>query len=184
MGDKEVLGVSVATILRYLALIVVLVGLGFTGTFAVTVAGWQAIGANVFRGLLLTLFFSSVLYGISYLLQVGSDTATIFGIKISTLLRYLAIVVFIVGILYAVFSGMAAAVAAATGWVVNSNILYGLLLTISMAAILYGASYIFAEEAKAGVSNTSASPKTGAKAKGKTKAAVTPEQEPNSIKES
>lgn len=167
MSNKELFGVPVVTILRYLALAVVLIGLAYTGTYAITAAGWQAIGANVFRGLLLTLFFSSILYGISYIIQATGDTVVIWGIKISSLLRYFAIIATIIGLLFAIFSGLAASASAAAGWLVTSNILYGLLLTIAFAAIIYAVSSVFGEsdktpKKKAGTKSTAESTETPA----------------------
>jgi len=166
MSNKELFGVPVVTILRYLALVVVLIGLAYTGTYAVTAAGWQAIGANVFHGLLLTLFFSSILYGISYIIQAAGDTVVIWGIKISSLLRYFAIIATIIGLLFAIFSGLAASADAEAGWKVTSNILYGLLLTIALAAILYAVSSVFGD--------TDKEPKKKAETKPKAKPTATP----------
>ncbi|MBT7081831.1 MAG: hypothetical protein HN929_10250 [Chloroflexi bacterium] len=143
MENKDLFGVSVVTLLRFLALFVILIGLAYTAAFAAASAGGWAIYSSVFGGLLLTLFLSTVIYAISYVIEAAGNAKTVFGLRISEFLRYISILTILVGVAYAVFNG----IQVVGGWAVTSNIFFGLLLSIGFASILYGTSYIFASKA-------------------------------------
>ena len=135
--------ISIVSLLRYLAIAVAVFGIIYAILEGVAAVGGVAATAAVFWGLLLTAFFGVALYGLSYLVQATGETSTIFGISIVTLLRYVAIAVIVIGLIYLVFNAIAVGGVGAA-----SAVFWGLLWTTFAAAVLYALSCLLSAKTK------------------------------------
>jgi len=148
MNDKNsvALNINLVSLLRWLALVVVVVNFGLAIYLAVIVRilGGTLSAASFFTIFLSLAWVSTILYALSYIVSEDNDMMTVFNISITQLLRYMMIVVLALGLIAIILWGAVLANFGGGGNVVS--VLGDLLSTLVAVVILYALSYILSKK--------------------------------------
>ena len=133
--------IKLSTLLRWLALVVVIVNLAVAIVVTVAVSGTGGVfsTATFFYELFVFTTISAILYALSYIVSKDGDIKTVFGLSIVHLLRYMIVALLIVGLIMIVLWSIA--IPGGGGGTVGS-FLKSLLYTVVAIIILYTLSYI------------------------------------------
>ena len=133
-GDYlEIPKMSLVSILRWLAVSYVVLGIGATIVFSL--GAGIGVPAIVFTGLKNITFIAMLLYAVSFTRPMISDMKTRFGVSIHKMLRYTIIGIMILGLLELIFNIVAAAVLGTAFFIYS--IFVGILITIVATIVFY-----------------------------------------------
>jgi len=148
MNDKNsvVLNINLVSLLRWLALIVVVVDFGLAIYLAVIarIFGGTFSAASFFTVFLSLAWVSTILYALSYIVSEDNDMMTVLSITITQLLRYMMIAVSALGLIAII---LWVAVLANFGGGANVvSILSDLLSTFVAVVILYSLHFVLSKK--------------------------------------
>ncbi len=134
-GDYlEIPKMSLVSILRWLAVSYVVLGIGAVIVLSIISPG-IAVPAIVSTGLKDIVFVAMLLYAVSFTRPMISDMKTRFGVSIHKMLRYTIIAILILGLLELIFNIVAAAVLGTALFIYS--IFVGILITIVATIVFY-----------------------------------------------
>lgn len=126
---------SLVSLLRWLAVLELILGLAGVIVMAVVFADGVGTAALIFIGLKLVAFVAILLYSLSYMMPSVTDMQTFLGVPVQKFLRYSIYVILTLGLLELIFSILASSLVLVGGVAYYMSIFAGMLSTVVAAVI-------------------------------------------------
>jgi hypothetical protein len=153
---------SMVSLLRWLALLEIIIGLVGVIVLAVVFANGIGTAALIFIGLKLVVFIAVLLYSLSYMMPSVANMKTFLGAPIQKFLRYSIYVILTLGFLELIFAILASSPGAAGEIAFYTSIFTGLFSTI-VAAVVFYSVYLLIDSKKSPEVEETKSPAAKAK---------------------
>jgi len=155
---------SLVSLLRWLAVLELILGLAGVIVMAVVFADGVGTAALIFIGLKLVAFVAILLYSLSYMMPSVTDTQTFLGVPVQKFLRYSIYVILTLGLLELIFTILASSLVLVGGFGVAyyMSIFTGMLSTV-VATVVFLSIYLLMDSKQSPETEETKTPATKTK---------------------